>query len=204
MASQKAQWITLAEYAKTLKVTYQAVQKAITHERIPASAVKRVADARGGKKKVLINKTAADVAWVATENPNSKRTPETKAAVERIKKKLKPSSTRKIPTPIVAKQPEDRHITLSEAQRAERVAKAELLQLDVLERKGALIQKELVYKQLFDAGKQLRDSIMAIPSRVTAEIVAAGGNQLKVRTILTEALATTLENLTDIYSAKLG
>jgi len=46
--------------------------------------------------------------------------------------------------------------------------------------------------------------MMSIPDRITAELASVGGNQNEIRRILTEAIASGLESVIDLYNAKLG
>jgi len=202
--AEKIEWLILEEYAKTLMVSPQAVSKAIDNGRIPPSAVRiEKSISRGGgrqNKNIWINTKTANIAWVNTENASQGRRPEEAIArVEELRKELGVESGA-----FSVSQPTDNPITLHEAQRRERAAKAEMAELELLKTQGSLVQKDVVYKQLFEAGQQLRDAIMAVPGRITSEIIAAGGNQTQIREIITEALATSLEGLADIYSKKIG
>jgi len=197
-------WLNMDIYAKTLNVSRQAVRKAIDNGRIPANAVKITkSTGRGGQGiNILINKTEADIAWVNTENTSQgNRSEEAKQRVGELRNELEAAG--KI-TPGQVTVQETPKISLAEAQRIERAAKAKMAQLEVLKAEETLIRKEVVYKQLFDAGQQLREAIMAVPDRIVSEIVAAGGDHTVVRRIMTEALTSSLEGLSDIYTKKLG
>ena len=197
-------WIILEDYAKTLSVSPTAVKKAINNGRIPASAISfgNFGGRNGQNKRVFINKTEADIAWVNTENVSQgRRTPEAKAAVQRLREELSLNGENVQPA---KKESKEKNMTLSEAQRREKIAKAEIAQIELLRLKGSLVQKDVVYKQLFEAGAQLRDSIMSVPDRIAADIVSANGETSKIRKILTEALASSLEGLTDVNSKKIG
>ena len=198
MATPAPLLLTLEDYAKSLGVTPKAIKKAIDTGRIPPSAVTSSGNGGrgGGQRRIFINKTEADPAWAATTNPVMIRSAAAKAAVERIRTESEINGVIAEPS---GKETRDNVISLSEAQRREKVAKAHIAQLEFLQRKGTLVLKESVYKQLFEAGRQLRDSIMAVPDMVTAEIAASGSNQSKIRNILTDSLTKSLEGLTDIY-----
>jgi phage terminase Nu1 subunit (DNA packaging protein) len=201
--AEKIEWLILEEYAKTLKVSPQAVSKAIENGRIPPSAVrieKSVGRGGGGQNKnVWINTKEANIAWVKTENANQgQRSEEAKERVEELRKELGLVASDNVPLVEMEKVP------LAEAQRRERQAKAAMAELEFLKMQGSLVQKDVVYKQLFEAGVQLRDAIMAVPDRISSEIVAAAGNHTEIRKIITESLSSALENLTDVRSKKLG
>jgi len=197
-------WLILEDYAKTLCVTPKAVRAAINNGRIPSSAISTTnfGGRTGKKERILIDKTVADVAWVNTENVSQgRRTPEAKAAVQRLREELSLKGENVQPA---EKKGKGGDVTLSEAQRLEKIAKAEIARIELLRLKGSLVQKDVVYKQLFEAGAQLRDSIMSVPDRIAADIVSANGETSKIRKILTEALASSLEGLTDVNSKKIG
>lgn len=90
-------------------------------------------------------------------------------------------------------------MTFAEAQRRKEVAKAKTAELELLEKQGTLILKQRVQDQLFNAGKELRDALLAVPDRVTDEILAAGDNRTKVNNIIYDAIAGELERLADLY-----
>ena len=199
------EWLPLSEYAKTLEVSTEALLKAIKSGRIPASAISYVnAPGRGGNgRNTFINKTEADPAWVATHNPNQRGTQKAKEAVKRIKAELEANGTLIPPTEQETDEQEtDEKIktTLAEAQRQERVAKAAIAHMQAMEMQGELIRKDIVYKNQFEVGQQLRNAIMAVPDKIVAEIEAANGNRTQIRKILTEALAASLEGLEDFYN----
>jgi len=193
---QSDELVTVSEYAKSVSVTRQAIEKAMTTGRLPKETV--VKTDIDGKPITLINKTEADKYWVLYANPLY-GTPASRAAVERIKAEQTASG---VIQPVVTSDKEK--ISLQEAQRIEKVAKAGLAQLELSELQGVLVRKDVIYKQLFEAGRIIRDEIMGVPDRVVAEIVAAGGDVTKIRHILTEALGGALEGLADLHTKKLG
>ena len=197
-------WLILEDYAKTLCVTPKAVRAAINNGRIPSSAISTTnfGGRTGKKERILIDKTVADVAWVNTENVSQgRRTPEAKAAVQRLREELSLKGENVQPA---EKKGKGGDVTLSEAQRLEKIAKAEIARIELLRLKGSLVQKDVVYKQLFEVSRTLRDKIMSVPDRILSEIVAAQGNQTQIRIILTEALALSLEELSNIKNISIG
>jgi len=207
-----AQWIILSEYARHLGVSANVVTRAIDKGRIPASAVSRVPmpGVGGTSERILINKTEADPAWVAGFNEISANpTLPARLAVGRIRAELENPApdSENIPEPPTPEPPqnpaETRKTTdLMKVQLSEKTAKAGLAQIELLEKRGKLVSKDAVYKQLFESGQQLRDSLMSIPDRITAEILSAGNNHVKVRQILSEAIATSLESFIELCNSK--
>ena len=55
------------------------------------------------------------------------------------------------------------NMSYEEAQLREKVAKAKFAELELQEKEGALVERALVEAQLFAAGKELRDALLAIP-----------------------------------------
>jgi hypothetical protein len=203
--SEDAKWLIMEDYAKILCVTPKAVRAAIDSGRIPSYAVSTTNfGGRTGKKaRILIDRTIADVAWVNTENvTQGRRTPEAKAAVKRLKEELNINETETKQS--LNKENNFNDMTHAEAQRREKIAKAEIARIELLQLKGSLLKKDAVYMQLFEAGQMLRDTIMAVPERITDEIVSVNGNRTQIRKIITEALASSLEGMTDLYTKKLG
>jgi len=197
---EASQWIGLKDYAATLGVTPEAVLYAIKTGRIPDECIQRVKGKGRGGINVLINKADADVAWVQTHNEGHNRNSNAKEAVKNLEKDIASMSAS-----MSSIGTQDKPSTsLSDAQRHEKIAKAGIARLEFERLKGSLVRKDVVYKQLFEAGTMLRDSIMAVPDRVSAEIAAYGGNQAKIRTLLVEALASAMESLGDIYEKKFG
>ena len=212
---KQAKWIILSEYARHVGVSANVVIRAIEKGRIPDSAVSRIPmpGTGGTSVRILVNKTEADPAWVAGFNALSANpTYPARLAVERIRAELEnpvPDNTEEIPAQHLLDIPESpppylNGNTLEEAQRREKFAKAALAQIELLQKQDALVSRDAVYKQLFEAGRRLRDSLMAIPNRITAEIISAGDNHAKVQQILTDAIASSLESLTDLQNSKIG
>lgn len=72
------------------------------------------------------------------------------------------------------------------------------LQLKAIETQrklGKLVDKETVYKELFEFGKVLREALTAIPDRIIDDILAAP-DRASSHSILDQAIRTTLETIT--------
>lgn len=74
--------------------------------------------------------------------------------------------------------------------------KADLLQLQVKERTGELVEKAEVEREQFTLYRRVRDGLQNIPSRVSG-IVAAELDQAKIFQILTKEIHQTLTALAD-------
>ena len=209
---KKPDWIGLSEYAKHVGCSANVVSRAIDKGRIPASAVTKAnAPGAGGTGfRIFINRTEADPAWVDSFNELSDSpTYPARLAVERIKKSLAAANGTEGTTETLfsddaepVTEPDKK--SLAEVQRLDKMASAALKQIELLQKKEALVSRDAVYKQLFDAGQKIRNNLMTIPNRITADVLSAGGNHAKVRQILTDAIATSLEGLDSLYNSKIG
>lgn len=87
--------------------------------------------------------------------------------------------------------------SMNTAKRAQAILKAKLLDLEFKERQGALVDKKMVYMALFESGKEVKASIMAVPDRVIDAIFSASSRN-EAHTLLTQALIEALDSVNDI------
>lgn len=83
-------------------------------------------------------------------------------------------------------------ITLHEAMRRERVAKAELARLELAQRRGELIHKALVGNEIFRLTRALRDRLLAIPARAAPSVAACGGDLVAVGVVIAKQITDAL------------
>ena len=81
-----------------------------------------------------------------------------------------------------------------EAKRIREIIQARLAALDLKERKGELVNKDEVYKQLYAFGQQLRIAILSAADRVIDNVLACK-TRAEAHSILFTDLHGTLENL---------
>ena len=86
------------------------------------------------------------------------------------------------------------NITIQEAKRREAVFKAERAQLDVEELRGKLVRKDVVMKELFAAGQEVRITLQSIPDKEIDNILAASTRN-EALSILNTAIVNALESL---------
>lgn len=67
------------------------------------------------------------------------------------------------------------------------------------EKEGALVSRERINAQLFAAGKELRDTLLAIPDRIT-DVVMAEDNRAIVHNTIYDAIADALQKLADFQT----
>lgn len=190
------QWLILKDYADTLGISEAAVRKAIKTGRIPETALRSEKRDRG-RPYVLVNKRLADISWYHNTLP-TKGGPTSREAQD----KVAPTVNGATPPPAATPEQPAGFINLNEATRREKVAKAAVAQLELLELQKVLVRRDVVYRELFEAGKQVREAIMGIPDRITDEVIAAGNDRHKVNTILTDALFAALKSLTEATAHK--
>ena len=89
------------------------------------------------------------------------------------------------------------NMSYKEATRKEMVAKAKLKELELKEKEGSLVKKEVVYDQLFAFGQEMRNAFLTIPDR-TVDSIIASANRTQTHSLIYEAIATELKKLSDI------
>lgn len=87
--------------------------------------------------------------------------------------------------------------SFADAKRVREIIHAQLAALDLKERKGELVKKEEVYKQLYAFGQQVRIAVMTTPDRIIDTLLAAK-NRMEAYTILSACLLEALEGLTNV------
>lgn len=80
----------------------------------------------------------------------------------------------------------------TEAERIRAIAQARLAQLDVEDREGRLVDADAVGRQWFEAGRRVRDQVLSLPARISADL-AAEVDPVKVAILLEQALTQCLE-----------
>ena len=75
-----------------------------------------------------------------------------------------------------------------------RKARADLLEIQVREKKSELVSLEDVNRELFAKGRQCRDMILSIPSRISPELVVET-DQHRIEMVLRDELTLALEEL---------
>ncbi len=85
--------------------------------------------------------------------------------------------------------------SFADARRVKEIIQAQLVALDLKERKGELVKKDQVYKELYAFGQQMRTSLQAVPDRVIDNILASK-SRAEAHTLLTDAIHEVLEILT--------
>ena len=87
----------------------------------------------------------------------------------------------------------------AKAAAAPTIAKARIAELELQEKEGALVSRERINAQLFAAGKELRDTLLAVPDRIT-DVVMAEDNRAIVHNTIYDAIADALQKLADFQT----
>lgn len=184
--------ISLREYARRRGVSDTAVRKAINagkivEGRIFESGIPRIIEAIADKEWNLYE-TRAKV----TQNPTTPATKPVKPAAPHTQAPavVHPvqDHTNEPPKPPAG--------SLAAARLVQAQLKAKLLEIEVREKSGRLVDRDKVYAALFSAGKELRTALQSIPDRFIDEIIAAGSRN-EAHTVLYNAIADALERSAD-------
>lgn len=188
--------ISLREYGRRIGCSDTAIRKAIRAEKIVKG---RVFDKDG---KPWIIPSIANAEWAKNYDPSYARETQSggppivaASVVERdpVEEVEDSAPGKQIRQPAVA------DTSLAAARRAAAVYKAKLLELEMKEKQGKLIDKDQVYKSLFAAGQEVRNALQAIPDRIIDNVLAATSRN-EAHKIMFDALADALESLTEIQS----
>ena len=87
--------------------------------------------------------------------------------------------------------------SFADAKRVREIIHAQLAALDLKERKGELVRKDEVYKQLYAFGQQVRLAVMATPDR-GIDAILASKTRAEAYQILSGALQEALEELANV------
>lgn len=82
-------------------------------------------------------------------------------------------------------------ITLAQVKIKQEIIRTQKMNLDYQKRKGTLVEKDAVYKALFDYAQEIRIELESIPDKVVDDMLAAADRH-KARTILVEAIEDSL------------
>lgn len=198
-------WVKISEFATLTGLSVKTIMAAMKRGTIPPSEVVRVGSS--ATSPYYLNPQTVAKSWYDNLNANHPLTSAVRTALEsyiisidhksKIKKTGKTKATDQVKETIISSLPiTDAKMPLAEAQRLEREAKAKIALLELQEKEGSLVARERINNQLFGAGKELRDALLAIPDRIT-DLIMAEDNRTKVHNIIYDAIATELQKLAD-------
>jgi phage terminase Nu1 subunit (DNA packaging protein) len=180
--------ISLSEFSKLIGVNIQTISKAIKQNKIPDKFVQK----KG--KLVMVEYKPAVITWLKNLHGSTQNTHELRKRLEEytktlIEEKGESKETPSESTPGIS--------TYSESQKKERFFKALLAELEYREKQGSLIDKAQAQFQLFSIGKEIRNSLLAIPDRISDDCFAAQSRS-KLHCIIYEAIEFELNRIADL------
>lgn len=168
-----AKKISAQAYAKHRGVSGEAVKKAIQQGRITATADK--------KGQYQIDPVKADKEWDENSRPKSaKKT-----------KKAAPELEAEVTNPDELKIDPNKKLTFSEARTLKENYSARLAKIKFEEESGRLIPAEQAKSDAFRLSRTVRNQILALPDRISAELASmtdAHAINLKLKKEFTECL----------------
>lgn len=203
--------LTMAAYARHRGCTPRAVRKAIDAGRLAASVK---LDGPGGRP--TIDAELADREWEQKTDERKQRSAKKVGAGVRKAKARRSKKAKRAKAPAKKKaatrrKPKDdaepvgadpaveptRQMTLNEANTAKANYAAETARLELLERKGQLLDAKAVRSEARDLGEKLKQRVENLPARLTAQVAAhcKGIDQHAVAVILEEGCREILEDL---------
>jgi hypothetical protein len=169
--------MTQAEYARHRGCDPKEVRKALKAGRIALE--------RDGS----IDPDKADRSWAASVNPASKMKPVPTDAVKAARDILRSAGEKSANGPM----------TFVEARTANEVIKAQLGQLRLREREGALVDRQKAVAAVFELAREVRGAIETFPARASAQIAAElGADEHATEQVLNGALRDLLNTLADV------
>lgn len=195
--------MTVIEYADYRGVSDSSVYRAITEGRITLQS--------DGRNRYL-DSEVADKEWFENTDPTYTRGESAKRALEEVGDEILASDLEPDQTTASSKENEnDSETDQEEAASQKRFAKekneirtninaakakresyqAELARLKYEEQAGVLVNADAVRNEAFKIGRTVRDAMLAVPDRVSAEF-SAETNQFKIHQRLTEEIRKAL------------
>jgi hypothetical protein len=180
--------MSVKQYAEHRGCQIRAVSVAIAKGRISRSA------------DGWIDSDQADKDWAANTNPRMSDANKRNGAIgQAMKRRRTGKPAIAAPVPVMQAPPDDIGQLAAARSVRERFA-ALLLKLDYEERTGKLINKDEVTTTAYQMHRMLRDSILAIPDRIAAQL-AAEDDAAEVHRMLEAELRTVLEKVASMRGA---
>lgn len=205
MGRKPLEKVSQREYARRLNISNEAVRKAIEAGKISKGWDKK-------EKKIIVEK-ANDEWGNLFLKANTEGEQAQDEAIKRLQSTLPPKPQ------VRHTDPEDTEndafaelqeyelavsnkANFAEALRVEKIAKARQEIIRLSETVGKLVNKQAVYKQLFDYATSIRQAILAVPDRCIDEILAAP-NRAEAHIVLVKYLHEALEKLSNEDNLKI-
>ena len=187
-------WIKISDFEETTGISTKTITSAIKRGYIPANFADVVGTS--ATSPYYLNPQQAAICWYKALNsahPNERKVRNALAGY------IKTFDKAVIDPEPPAKTTDAAKMTYEDAQLQEKIAKAKIAELELQEREGSLVSRERINAQLFAAGKELRDTLLAIPDRIT-DVVMAEDNRAIVHNTIYDAIADALQKLADFQT----
>jgi hypothetical protein len=182
-------WIGPSEAARRLGISPQALRR-----KLPHLADEGQARRDGGRWKLRaegLEVAYDDVTRSKADSPR-RRAMEQKEQLQLAPPS--PSDEREAIRDRIEALTDDASMPRSEAERQIAVLKRRMLELDVAEREGQLVEADAARKVVFEHGRRVRDLLMGIPVRIAADL-AAEDDPAAVAILLEKAMVEAMEGL---------
>ena len=181
-------WIGPTEAAKRLRISRQSLA-----DKLPVLEGEGQARRENGRWKIRAEGLEVAYDGVTRSKADSPR------AAERV------SSPRAVPEreglkTLIAQIAGDCEMSRAEAERQIKVLQRRLLELDVAEREGQLVDADEMKKAVFERGRRVRDLLLGLPVRIAADL-AAEDDPARVSILLERSLVEALGGLADAFQS---
>lgn len=185
--------VSIREFARLVGVSDMAVRKAIQAGKISESID------WSNPQRPKIDAVQAAQEWGKNYNPMYERTDKVS---ENIKVEGKTVAKPK-PDQKDEPHPAQGGRSIAEIKRQTAEVKLRLAAVELKQKQGQLVDKDLVYRSLFAAGQEMRTALQSIPDRCIDNIISAASRS-EAHTILYTEITDALERLVDIYKRGLN
>lgn len=180
-------WIGVPEFAKQVGMTPQYIRRLIRDGKITEKSLKPHG------KRYLVNpkKAIEEMVMNTSYQAHQKPVEHTAKGKKETNKKETNTASNDTEKQQIVKAAGLTIVPLAEAQKLQANYAAALKKLDLEERRGDLISKATVEKEAFEMARRVRDAILNIPNRISAELAIITDPHLitdKLNTEITAAL----------------
>lgn len=180
--------VSFSAYAKMRGCSDVAIHKAVKAGKIVKGVVTEETTVKGKPHTVRkILPSVANAEWLSAYNPNYIKN-------HNLDKAFFGSNQSSSEGSIL--ENEDVSLSPTEARNKKQVYDMLITKLEFEQKSGKLVEKDLVYKQLYAFGQQVRQSILSVPTRVVEDMLACT-NRVEAHTVLERALSEALEKLSE-------
>ena len=188
-------WIKISDFEELTGISTKTIAAAIKRRYIPDAIADRVGSS--ATSPYYLNPQQAAKHWYGSINAAH---PTARQVREKLNVYIK-TFDKEFVAEKKAAEGTQLKITYEDAQLQEKIAKAQMAELELEEKRGNLVPRDQINSQLFAAGQQLRNALLAIPDRITDEVIAEADNRHKVHSIMYDAIVAELQKLVDIQNS---